>query len=313
MPDVNTINSQFFISLIIILIGYLIKRARIIKESDGEGLGKIIINVTLPSLILVKISNIDLYLDLFFLVLLCIGYSIIIAFISSKIFNKEHRSTRGVLLMTTLGFNIGLFAYPLIEGIFGIEGLANIAMFDVGNAFIIFGLIYIIGSIFSPAFDTTKKIDYKMIMKKVSRNIPLVSYIIALVLNIGFGGFGGILYNMFDIIAKANNGLVLLLLGIYLNFKIDKDNWGRIGKVLILRYAGGIVAGVLCYILLPFDDLFKSILLISFILPIGMSVIPFVVQFKFEDKLIKLTAALTNMTIIISFGLMWLILLILNL
>lgn len=313
MPDLGTINSQFFISLIIILIGYLIKRAGIIKESDGEGLGKIIINVTLPSLILVKISNIDLYPDLFFLVIVCIGYSVLIAFISSKIFRREDRSARGVLIMTTLGFNIGLFAYPLIEGIFGAEGLANIAMFDVGNAFIIFGLIYILGSIFSPVFDTTKKIDYKMIIKKVSRNIPLLSYIIALGLNIGFGGFSGIFYNMFDIIAKANNGLVLLLLGVYLNFNIDKENWNRIGKVLILRYGGGIIAGLICYFLLPFDQLFKSILMISFILPIGMSVIPFVVQFKFEDKLIKLTAALTNMTIIISFGLMWLILVILNL
>jgi predicted permease len=200
----------------------------------------------------------------------------------------------------------------LIEGIFGNEGLANIAMFDVGNAFIMFGLIYIIGSIFSPEFDSEHKISYKEILKRVSKNIPLLSYIIALILNMGFGGFSGVFYDIFDIIAKANNGLVLLLLGIYLSFTVEKENWNRILKVLILRYGGGLIAGLICYFFLPFDEFFKSILVISFILPIGMSVIPFVIQFKYDQKLVRITGTITNLTIIISFGLMWLILVILN-
>ncbi|MGV9173434.1 MAG: AEC family transporter, partial [Promethearchaeia archaeon] len=48
MTDPNLV---FFLSLAIILIGYLIKRANIISEEEGKGIAKLIINVTLPALI----------------------------------------------------------------------------------------------------------------------------------------------------------------------------------------------------------------------------------------------------------------------
>ena len=41
-------------------------------------------------------------------------------------------------MMIVPGFNIGLFAYPLVEGIWGQEGIKYFGMFDMGNAFIVF-------------------------------------------------------------------------------------------------------------------------------------------------------------------------------
>ncbi len=54
-----------------------------------------------------------------------------------------------MLTMMIPGFNIGMFAYPLVEGIWGKEGLKYFGMFDVGNAFVIFVLCYMIGSYYS--------------------------------------------------------------------------------------------------------------------------------------------------------------------
>ncbi|MGM0876614.1 MAG: hypothetical protein ACQEWV_18100 [Bacillota bacterium] len=43
-------------------------------------------------------------------------------------------------------FNIGLFAYPLVGVILGKEGITYFSIFEVGNAFIVFGVSYLIGS-----------------------------------------------------------------------------------------------------------------------------------------------------------------------
>lgn len=312
MADLATINTQFFLSLVIIGLGYLSKKAKILDEKASEGLAKVIINITLPSLILATISNIDLDFQLIIMPFICLIYSGIVAIIALKVFRDESWHSKGILLMTSLGFNIGLFAYPLIQGIFGDEGLVYVAMFDVGNAFIIFGLVYIIGSIYSQS-EEEKEIDWTEILKMVLKNIPLISYIIALIINVGFGGLGGFTLTFFDTISQANKALVLLVLGLYLDFNIKRKNWKKIATVLLIRYAIGLLSGILLYFVLPFNNMFRTITLISLILPIGMAVIPFAIEFEYDDELVTLTGSLTNLTIVCSFVLMWLLLLIFNL
>ncbi len=205
-------------------------------------------------------------------------------------------------MFCTVGFNIGLFAYPLIGGIYGSEGLKYIAMFDIGNAFVIFGLCYVIAVKFSP---TEARVDAKHIVKKLVTLIPLMSYVVAIAVNLSGGAFPEFVAGIFSFVGKANGPIVLVLLGIYLNFSFEKGHWKYIFKVLGIRYAAGLAVGLVLFFLLPFALLFRLILLVALILPIGMAVVPYAVQFNYERHL---TGALVNLTIIASFGLIWLIL-----
>jgi predicted permease len=72
----------------------------------------------------------------------------------------------------------------------------------------------------------------------------------------------------------------------------------------LIRYSFGLAIGILLFYILPFDPLFKAILLISLILPIGMAVIPFAVEFELNQKM---AGTLANLSIIISFIMMWII------
>ncbi len=299
MADVN---SQFFLSLILIVVGYAIKRAKLVNERDGEGLAKLVLNVTLPALILDTITTIEIDPSLGLLPIIAIVYSFSLLLLPFFLFRKQDRTMRGNLMICTVGFNIGLFAYPLIEGIFGSEGLKYIAMFDVGNAFVIFGLCYIIAVKFSP---TEARVDAKYILKKLVTLIPLMSYVVALAINLSGGAFPDFVANVFDFVGKSNGPLVLILLGIYLNFSFEKSHWKHIFKVLGIRYGVGLAVGLAFFFLLPFPLLFRLVLLVALILPIGMAVVPYAVQFNYERHL---TGALVNLTIIASFGLIWLIL-----
>lgn len=304
MADVNYV---FLLSLTIILIGFVLKKLNIIKEDDGKGIAKLIINITLPALILTVIPNINIIPSLLFLPLISIGFSIFVLFISYLIFRDYPRKIKGIILMCVIGFNIGLFAYPLIEGIWGAEGLQYIALFDTGNALIIFGVCYSIAAIYSPQENIEEdesKVDMKYIARKLLTSPPLLAYIVALILNFSDVEFPILISDILGIISRANMALTLLLLGIYLNFEFQKEEWGTVFKILGIRYAFGLAVGIVLYIFLPFNELYKTIVLIGLILPIGMAVVPFAVEYGYNEKLVGIT---TNISILASFILMWII------
>lgn len=304
------INYTFFLSLTIIAIGFIVKKLKIITEEGGKNIAKLILNVTLPAMIFNIVSTLDIDPNFLLLPFICVFFSSIIVVFSFVLFRKSSKETKGLLLMTTIGFNMGLFAFPLIEGIWGEKGLQLIAMLDIGNAFIIFVLSYTIGAVFSPRNQSEgKSINFKQIIKNLLKSIPLMSYIISLAINFSGLSFPPFILDLLDIISRSNMALTLLLLGIYLNFKFEKSQWNLVLKVLIIRYSFGLGIGILLFVFLPFPELYRKIILIGLILPLSMALIPFSVEFGYNDKIVGTT---TNLSIIISFSLMWIILLLLG-
>ncbi len=310
MADVNYI---FLLSLTIIVIGYIVKKLKIITEENGKVIAKIIFNITLPALILKITSAIEFKLALVLLPIVNIIFGFIMLIIGLIISRNYPREKKGIILMTLIGFNVANFSFPLIEGVFGEAGLQNMALIDAGNAFTIFVLCYLVGSIYSPSVDANDvKIDLKFVAMRLLKSAPLMSYVVAIIINFSDLVIPIFISDLLDILSRANSALTLLLLGIYLNFKFEKSQWGIILKVLIARYSVGLVIGLLLFFLLPFeqfDHLFRMIVLISLVLPVGLAVIPFSVEFEYDQKIISMIA---NLTIIISFALMWALILLLN-
>ncbi len=292
---------QFLYCILIISLGYILKRGNIIKEKDGEGLSRIIFNLTLPSIIIVTFSDITLESSLFLLIFIGFLYGVLIGFFGLFVFRKKQRNIKGMLGMMVPGLNIGLFAYPLVEAIFGKEGITYFGMLDVGNAFIVFGLSYLIGSFYSKE---DVKLDFKTVVTKMSKSIPLMTYIIVVIINLIGLTLPSVIVDVADIISGANMPLSLLLLGIYLNFSFDKRYVKLMLQYLGLRYGVGLLLGVLCFFVFPFDEMFKYTVLLGFLLPTSMSVLPYSVEFEYNQKFV---GTLSNLTIIISFILLWLL------
>ncbi|MCK4281358.1 MAG: AEC family transporter, partial [Candidatus Lokiarchaeota archaeon] len=252
MADVNY---TFLLSLTIILIGFILKKANIIKEENGKIIAKIIFNVTLPAIILKVTSTIEFNLSLSLIPLIHIIFGLGMLGIALILFRNYPRNIKGLILMTVIGFNVVHLAFPLVEGIWGEEGLQYIVLVDAGNALTVFLFCYIVGCIFSPALNNEEKnVDFKHVAKRLLKSAPLISYVIALTIN-----FSGIIIPIFitdilDIFARANTALTLLLLGIYLSFKFEKAEWNVILKVLIIRYLIGLSIGLSLFFFLPIDQ-----------------------------------------------------------
>lgn len=297
----SDVNSQFLLSLLIIALGYISKRLNLVKEQDGEGISRIIFNFTLPSLVINTFSTIKVEPSLALIPVINIVYSTFLAALAVFFFQKEFQKNKGVFSMTSVGFNIGLFAYPLVEALWGKEGLKYFGMFDMGNALIVFGLCFFMASYYS---SEDGKVDFKELLKKISTSVPLLVYILTLLLNVTGLSYPKTVLEVTGILSKANMPLSLLVLGIYLSFSFEKSYWKSMFKVLALRYGIGLLVGLLLFFTLPFEPMFRYTVLIGLVLPISMTVIPYSVQFNYDKKFV---GTLTNFTIIISFILVWII------
>lgn len=297
----SNFNEQFLFAVIIIAIGYILKRFNIITERDGEGLSRIIFNITLPALIIISFTDIEIEPSLFLLIIIGFLYGVMMAIIGIFIFRKETKPTKGMLTLLISGFNIGLFAYPLVGGIWGKQGIQYFGMFDVGNAIVIFGVVYLIGSYYSSE-DT--ELNVGIIVKKLSRSIPLMTYIIVCILAIIGLKIPSLILDVSEVISVANMPLSFLLLGIYLSFSLEKVYFKQIMKVLALRYVVGLVIGITLFFILPLNNMFKYTLLLGFILPVPLSALPYAVEFDYDRKFV---GTVSNLTILISFVLLWVI------
>lgn len=259
------------------------------------------LNVTLPCLLIVSFSEITIDPSLFLLVIISVGYGVLMALIGLFVFRNEQTQTKGMLAMMLPGFNIGLFVFPLVEGIWGTEGLKYFGMFDAGNAFILFGVNYIIASYFAPG---DIKLDYKQMAVKITKSIPLMTYVLVCSINLIGLQLPNLVLDVSGIISQANMPLSLLLLGIYLNLRFDKSNLKLLTKFIALRYVIGLTVGLLLFWLLPYEDMFKYTILICLILPTATTSLAYSVQFNYDTKFV---GTISNITIIISFVLLWVI------
>ncbi len=292
-------NYDYLFVIVIIGLGFIAKKAGLVKIHDGEGLARIVFNFTLPAVIIDAFSTIVIDMSLIYLSLIALLLGVVSGTLGLLLFRKEECQTKGMLLMPLLGVNIGLFAYPLVEAIWGVDIIKYFGVFDIGNSVVIFVICYIVGAVFS---SKTGNIDYRNILKKVSRSIPLIVYVLTMLLRLFHWNYPGFVLKVAAIIAKANMPMSLLVLGIFLNFSFDKKTLGKIFHVIGLKYAIGAICGVILFLTLPYEPYYRYTALVGVMLPTSLSIIPYAVEFEYDTKFI---GTVSNISIIISLVLMF--------
>lgn len=292
-------NHVFLITLSIIALGFFLKKYRFVTEDDGKIISKFLMHTTFPALMLVSMVRVELSPSLFLIPLLCLVFCGLMLTIAWFWFSNYSNELRGVLTMGAGTANVGLFGFPIIEGLFGKEALVYAVMYDIGNTIIAFGVVYSLGTYF--ASGGTRGVDWRLVLKRVLSLPPLLAMIVGLLINVLNIPVSKLVFDGLDLLATANKSLVLLLMGIYLSFALDKAKLKAISKVLAIRYGMGLAAVVALYFLLP-DSQMRSVLIICVLLPLGMTILPFSDEMNFDSRI---AGTMLNISLLISFGLMW--------
>jgi predicted permease len=297
MTDPNIV---FGSALCIIAIGYALKSAGFIQEQDGKSISKFLMHTTFPALVFSTMIRVNITWDLIYLPLIAMLFGMFLSFSAFHLFKKTEIENRGVMTVGSAGFNLGIFAYPLIEGIFGIQGLTYAIMFDLGNSVVNFIVNYGMGNYFSRGPKNKNIVAH--IFKRIISLPPLQAMVLGVVVNIVGIKFPAFALDLISTIASGNKSIVLLLMGIYFSVRLSKKTYFRVFQVLSLRYFMGFLVGSICFYLLPFDLGFRNLLMLCLILPVGMTVITYSDELNLNTPL---AASLVNISLVISFAIMW--------
>ncbi|MFM1819710.1 MAG: hypothetical protein RLZZ402_69 [Bacteroidota bacterium] len=297
MTDPNIV---FGSALCIIAIGYALKSAGFIQEQDGKSISKFLMHTTFPALVFSTMIRVNITWDLIYLPLIAMLFGMFLSFSAFHLFKKTEIENRGVMTVGSAGFNLGIFAYPLIEGIFGIQGLTYAIMFDLGNSVVNFIVNYGMGNYFSRGPKNKNIVAH--IFKRIISLPPLQAMVLGVVVNIVGIKFPAFALDLISTIASGNKSIVLLLMGIYFSVRLSKKTYFRVFQVLSLRYFMGFLVGSICFYLLPFDLGFRNLLMLCLILPVGMTVITYSDELNLNTPL---AASLVNISLVISFTIMW--------
>jgi predicted permease len=244
--------------------------------------------------------KIELTAALGWLPLIAMLFGFLSSFVGFLVFKKEAPTHRGILTMGSAGWNLGLFAYPLIEGIWGWQGLTYAIMFDLGNSVINFMVNYGMGTYLAGNHGTKNPV--KHVLKKIFTLPPFQAMLIGLAFNILQIPVLPLAADIIDTIAKGNKPMVLLLMGIYFSVRLPKVAFAKVFQVLGLRYVLGLSIGLLLYYTVPFEFQYRNMLLICLILPAGMTLITYSDELNFDTGI---AAAIVNFSMLISFVIMW--------
>ena len=120
--------------LLIILIGYLLKRCGLFGPRDYRIMQVVVFDCTLPASILVSFATNPHSASLLWVTLfgfLAAFIPVPFVFLDSR---KRPVADRAFLMLNSSGYNIGNFCFPLLQAFYGGGAIVTGAMFDIGNA-----------------------------------------------------------------------------------------------------------------------------------------------------------------------------------
>jgi len=124
--------SNLILIFVCLILGIVLKRAKIVPENFHSSLNAFVINISLSAFSLYYISKIELNSSVIFPALvpwIGIFFAIIFFYILGKIFSWKH-SVIGALIMCAGFGNTSFIGIPVIQALYGEEGLKTVMLVD---------------------------------------------------------------------------------------------------------------------------------------------------------------------------------------
>jgi len=206
---------------------------------------------------------------------------------------KKTKEQQAFEMLNLAGYNIGTFVLPFAQNFLGPVGVLSTSLFDTGNAFICLGGAYSIAAMVKDG----KGFSFKRIFKAMATSVPFVTYVIMVTVTLAKIPVPGFALSLAGIISSANTFMAMLMIGVGFKLESNRDQLGRIAKLLSIRYGIATVLALVYYFVLPLDIEIRQALVILAFSPIGSAIPAFTGELKGD---VGLSSALNSITIIIS-------------
>jgi len=175
---------NFFFIIFCLILGGLLRISGKLPKNAAHVLNVFVIWISLPSLILIQIPALlnqtkfgfDLLIPMSMAWIQFIAAFLLIVVIGKRL--KWARAEMGALILTAGLGNTSFLGYPILEALYGQEGLRIGVLVDQLGTFLVFGTLGVIAaSFFSPA--SGREIKLGEVLKRILTFPPLVALILA--------------------------------------------------------------------------------------------------------------------------------------
>lgn len=250
-------------------LGIFLRWIRFAEAEHGQYLLKFMFFITLPALVFLKISQIDLDMQTLILPLANIGVNLgcmLVTLALAPVFNVQ-RQTLGAMLVCTMITN-NAFMFPFMLAIYGDEGFAYAVLFDFGNAVITSTLTYALAFRYGPDAHTSRTLITKTLKS------PIVWALFAAVaVNLLVIPVPEVVEVILEPLAGMTNPLILISLGILFTPRLTQLK--LLSATLFIRMGVGMIIGVVIAWLFGLDDLAFTVVVLCAAAPVGFNALTY--------------------------------------
>ncbi|SHM60485.1 hypothetical protein SAMN04488057_102303 [Cyclobacterium lianum] len=223
--------ANILLVIVSILTGILLQKIRDFPADTPKALNAYLIYVVLPAISLLHISRLELSLSL----LLPVSVAWIIFSLTWVFFGylgekfAWKRNTTGCLIICGGLSNTGFVGYPIIEALYGIEGLKIAVLVDQPGSFLVVSsLAIIVASVYGEEKMRKRDISRKMVFFP-----PFLFFILALLLNLFQIKIEGVVEYLLQQFSATLTPIALIAVGLQIKIKPQdiKDNFLWFGLV----------------------------------------------------------------------------------
>jgi len=253
--------------VLVIVLGYVLKRTGFIARSDQKLLSKIMFNVTLPCTIIQGFAGFERDASLFLLAIIGFLFAllpVVYMYVTSRGLDKALRAYR---MINISGYNVGCFSLPLLEAFFGSTGVVVACLFDAGNAVMMTAGIYAMTSTLLKTGGS--KEGAKDILMKFLSSLPFDSYMIMFALTLLNVTIPDFVFELTRPAGQANGFFAMLIIGIMFEPMGDKMLIRETAREMAHRMAFSAVTAAACYFLLPYALIVRQTLAVLCFAPLA--------------------------------------------
>ncbi|MEE3324139.1 MAG: AEC family transporter [Methanosphaera sp.] len=266
---------------LMIVLGYVLKRQNILKSRDSNVLSRIVLTVSLPSLVFVNLSTANISTDMLLLPFAAFSLSaicMVISFLFCKSRGYSKVKTWTIMIACAM-MNTGFLGFPISLGVFGNEGFLNAIFFDLETTliFVIFGMVLV--SIFGG--------NRKEVLKQAVGFVPLWAVIIALLFNIFHLQYGYVIETTLNYLGQSTIPLIMISLGLTLDFKEIKHSFT---DSLFVAFVKLILAPIIIFLILNainFGGLSFKVAILEAGMATAMNALVLAITYDLDTKLMS--------------------------
>lgn len=254
--------------VLVIMLGYLLKRAGFFGKDDYRLMSKIMVNITLPCTIIQAFDGFERDAKMFIIVgigFICAFMPILLMYLTT---GRVEKSLRAYRMLNIGGYNIGCFSLPLVQAFFGNTGVVAACMFDTGNAIMMTGGAYAMTSTLLRTGGEERESVGDVSLKFV-KSLPFDAYMMMILLAALGVKIPSVVFTLTRPAGQANAFVAMLMIGMMFEPAGDRALLRETARELVWRYLFAAASAALVFFCTPFELVVRQTLCIVCFAPLS--------------------------------------------